>query len=337
MHEVWCQPEQSRGGGAALPMRAPEAIRGPLHVQPMPFQSLHPESNGGPQERPAPGPSGQGPGPNLLWDPETHQGGGNLQAAASTAQTWGREQGGREAKGGQRVGSHSWAPHKERHSVQRGKRRSQEPLSKCFSLGKQPSPKQRKQDPAVPPENVDGEMVRTYLQRLCNGDPQKLAALAGVDHEATSDDLQEPAEMSLTDAIIEAAEQPGSGIDPDTDPLLMEKAAAVPVDVSTLEEVATEDNLAAEEPSMPIKLPKVPRLAAPYRYAAVQQCLRPLPSPVWSLSLRQIGPEGKPSTQDHKLILKLHTQLVAMTRELHRVHKLQQEQLTLQGQQLELQ
>ena len=54
----------------------------------------------------------------------------------------------------------------------------------------------------MPPENADGEMVRTYLQRLCNGDPQKLAALAGVDHEVTADDLQEPAEMSLTDAII---------------------------------------------------------------------------------------------------------------------------------------
>ena len=62
------------------------------------------------------------------------------------------------------------------------------------------------QDPDVPPENAGGEMVRTYLQRLCNEDPQKLATLAGMDLEATTDDLQEPAEMSLTDAIIEGAE-----------------------------------------------------------------------------------------------------------------------------------
>ena len=99
-----------------------------------------------------------------------------------------------------------------RSSGQRGKRRSQEPLSKCFSPVRQPLSKKRKQDPAVPLENADGEMVRTYLQRLCNGDPQKLAALAGMDHEAAADDLQEPAEMSLTDAIIEGAEQPGPGI-----------------------------------------------------------------------------------------------------------------------------
>ena len=51
----------------------------------------------------------------------------------------------------------------------------------------------------------------------------------------------------------------------------------VPVDVSTLEEVTTEDNPAVEESRMPIKLPKVPRLVAPYKYAAAWQCLRPLP------------------------------------------------------------
>ena len=111
----------------------------------------------------------------------------------------------------------------------------------------------------------------------------------------------------------------------------------MPVDVSTLEKVATEDNPAIEEPRMPIKPPKVPRPAAPFKHAAAQWCLRPLPSPVGGLSLRQTGPVGKPSTQDCDLILKLHTQLGAMTRELCRVHKLQQEQLTLQGQQLELQ
>ena len=37
------------------------------------------------------------------------------------------------------------------------------------------------------------------------------------------------------------------------------------------------------------------------------------------------------------MVLKLHTQLGAMTRELHKVCKLQQEQLALQEQQLELQ
>ena len=141
-------------------------------------------------------------------------------------------------------------------------------------------PKRRKQNPAVPLENADGGMVRTYLQKLCDGDPQKLAALAGMNHEATTDDLQEPVEMSLMDAIIEGAEQPGPRTNQDANPLRMKEAAAVPVDVSTLEEVATEDNPAIEEPRMPVKLPKVPRPVAPYKYAAARQCLRPLPSPV---------------------------------------------------------
>ena len=43
-------------------------------VQPVPIQGLHLASDGGPQERQAPGPSGCEPGPNLLWNPETHQG-----------------------------------------------------------------------------------------------------------------------------------------------------------------------------------------------------------------------------------------------------------------------
>ena len=124
----------------------------------------------------------------------------------------------------------------------------------------------------MPLENADGEMMRMYLQRLCNGDPQKLAALAGMNHEATTDDLQEPAEMSLTDASIEGAEQPGPGTDQDADPLPVKEAAVVPVDVSTPEEVATGGTPAVEEPQMAVKPPKVPRLVAPYKYAAAQQC-----------------------------------------------------------------
>ena len=202
---------------------------------------------------------------------------------------------------------------------------------------REPLPKRRKQNPAVPLENADGEIVRTYLQKLCDGDPQKLADLAGMNHEATTDDLQEPAEMSLTDVIIEGAEQPGPKTDQDANPLPMKEAAAVPVDVSTLEEVATEDNPDIGEPRIPVKLPKVPRPLAPYKYAAAWWCLRPLPSPVQGLSLRQTGPAGKTSIWDSELILKLHTQLGAMTRELCRFCKLQQEQLALQEQQLELQ
>ena len=215
--------------------------------------------------------------------------------------------------------------------------------TQVLQLVREPSPKRRKQNPAVPLENVDGEMVRTYLQRLCNGDPQKLAALAGMNHEATTDDLQEPAEMSLMDAIIKGTEQPRAGTDQDADPLPVKEAAVVPVDVSIPEEVAPEGNPAVEEPWMPVKLPKVPRPVAPYKYAAAWWCHRLLPSPVQSLrifargSLRQTGLAGKTSIWDHELTLKLHTQLVAMTGELCRVCKLQQEQLALQEQQLELQ
>ena len=129
-------------------------------------------------------------------------------------------------------------------------------------------PKRRKQNQAVPPENADGEMVRTYLQKLCDGDPQKLVALAGMNLEVTTDDLQEPAEMSLMDTIIEGAEQPGPKTDQDANPVPMKEASAEPVDVSIPEEVATKDNPAVEEPRMPVKLPKVPRLVAPYKYAA---------------------------------------------------------------------
>ena len=64
----------------------------------------------------------------------------------------------------------------------------------------------------------------------------------------------------------------------------VKEAAVVPMDVSTPEEVAPESNPAAEEPQTPVKPPKVPRLVAPYRYAAAQQCHRPLPLPLCSLS-----------------------------------------------------
>ena len=166
-----------------------------------------------------------------------------------------------------KAGSYSWASQEERYSEYRGKRRSRKPLPMCPSLVREPLPKRRKQNPVVPP---DGEMVRTYLQKLCDGDPQKLAALAGMNHEATMDDLQEPVEMSLTDAIIEGAEQPGPKTDWDANPVPMKEAAAVPVNVSTLEEVATEDNPASEEPRMPVKPPKVLRPVAPYKYAAAK-------------------------------------------------------------------
>ena len=234
-----------------------------------------------------------------------------------------------EGKGARRAGSQSQAPQEEGCSECRGKRWSQKPLPKCSSPVREPSSKRRKQNPAVPLENVDGEMVRTYLQKLCNGDPKKLAALADMNHEATTDDLQEPAEMSLTDAIIEGAEQPRPRTDQDAKPLPMKEVAAVPVDISIPEEVAIEDDPVTEDPRMWVKLPKVLRPVAPYKYAAAQQCLRPLPSPMPGLSLRQTWIAGKASTHDHELILKLHTQLGAMTRELYRVHKHQQEQLTL--------
>ena len=49
-------------------------------------------------------------------------------------------------KQGRRAGSHSQASYEERCSEHRGKRRSQEPLPKCFSLVRQPLPKRRKQN-----------------------------------------------------------------------------------------------------------------------------------------------------------------------------------------------
>ena len=149
--------------------------------------------------------------------------------------------------------------------------------------------------------------------------------------------------MSLTDAIIEGAEQPAPGAAQVADLLPVKEAAVVPVDVSTPEEVVPESNPAAEEPQTPLNPSKVPRQVAPYRYAGTLQCHRPLPSPLCSINTlaregwRHIRTAGKASTQGHELTTEFHTKLGVMTTELCKVHKLQQKQLALQKQQLELQ
>ena len=81
----------------------------------------------------------------------------------------------------------------------------------------------------MPPKGKDEEVVRTYLQKLCDGDPQKLAALAGMNQETVPDDLQEPAEMSLANAIIEGPEQLGPGTAHGDNPVPVEAAAVAPV------------------------------------------------------------------------------------------------------------
>ena len=182
---------------------------------------------------------------------------------------------------------------------------------------KEPSPKRRKQDPAVPPENADEEVVRTYLPKLCDGEPQKLAALAGMNQDTAADDLQETAEMSLTDAIIEGAEQHRPETAQNADPLLVKEAAVGPVDIRTPEEVAPESNPAAEEPQTPVKLPKMPRPVAPYRYAPARQCHRLLPLPLCRLStfakesLGHTRMAGRTSTWNCELTTNFHTQLVS--------------------------
>ena len=70
----------------------------------------------------------------------------------------------------------------------------------------EPSPKRRKESLAVKSDDADEQVVRTYLQKLCDGEPQKLAALAGMEQKTVTDDLQEPAEMYLANAIIKGAE-----------------------------------------------------------------------------------------------------------------------------------
>ena len=84
----------------------------------------------------------------------------------------------------------------------------------------------------MPPEGANEEMVMTYLQKLSDGYPQKFAALAGMNQQTVVDDLQEPAEMSLANAIIEGAEQPGPETVQSVDPALVEEAAGAPVAAS---------------------------------------------------------------------------------------------------------
>ena len=77
----------------------------------------------------------------------------------------------------------------------------------------------------MPPDGADEEVVMIYLQKLCDADPQKLAALAGINQETVAGDLQEPAEMSLANAIMESAEQPGPETGQGANPPLVEEAA----------------------------------------------------------------------------------------------------------------
>ena len=194
----------------------------------------------------------------------------------------------------------------------------------------------------MPPKGADEEVVRTYPLTLCDGDPQKLAALAGMKQETVPDDLQEPAEMSLVNAIIEGAEQQGPGTAHGDNPVPVGAAAVAAVAVSTPEKVAPEANPAAEEPQTPVNPPKVPRPVAPYRFPANLQHCRPLTLQLHSISTfarespRHAMTAGKASTQGCKMAKELHTQLGVMTAELHKVCKLQQKQLDLQEQQLEL-
>ena len=177
----------------------------------------------------------------------------------------------------------------------------------------------------MPPKGAGKEVVRTYLQKLCDGDPQKLTALAGMNKETLPDDLQESAEMSLANAIIEGAEQAGPGTAHSDNPVPVEEAAVAPVAVSTPEKVAPEVNPAAEEPQTPVNPPKVPRPVAPYRFPATVWHCRLLSSQLCSIStfaresLRHGMTAGKASNQGHEMAKELHTQLCVMTAELCKV------------------
>ena len=183
---------------------------------------------------------------------------------------------------------------------------------------------------AVPPDGADEEVMRTYLQKLCDGDPQKLATVADMDQEAVTDDLWESTEMSLANAIIEGAEQPGPETAQGNNPAPVEEAAAAPVAVSSPEKATPEATPAAEEIQTPVNPPNVPRSVASYRFPAIMQHHRPLSSQLYSIctfvrkSLRHAMTAGKASTQGHEMAKELHIQLGVMTAELCKVCKLQQ-------------
>ena len=61
---------------------------------------------------------------------------------------------------------HSRPSHGEKCSRHRDKSRSREHLPRCTGPLQEPSPKRRKESPAVPPKGADEEVVRTYLQKL---------------------------------------------------------------------------------------------------------------------------------------------------------------------------
>ena len=197
------------------------------------------------------------------------------------------------SKGSRRSRNHGRPSHWEKCSRHRDRSRSREHLPKCSGSVREPSPKRRKESLAVPPKGADEEVVRTFLQMLCDGDPQKLAALANMNQETVPDGLQEPAEMSLANAIIKGAEQPGPGAAHGDYPVPVEAAAVAPVAVSTPEKVAPEANPVAEEPQTPVNPPKVPRPVAPYRFPATLQDWRPLSSQLHSISNLC---QGKPET-----------------------------------------
>ena len=123
--------------------------------------------------------------------------------------------------------------------------------------------------------------------------------------------------MSLANAIIEGAEQPGPGTTHSDNPVPVEAAAVVPVAVSTPEKVAPEANPTAEMSQTPVNPPKVPRPVALYRFPVTLQDHRPLSSQFCSISnfaresLRHAMTAGKASTQGHKMAKELHTQLVS--------------------------
>ena len=179
------------------------------------------------------------------------------------------------SKESRRSRKHGRPSHGERCSGHRDRTRSRDHLSKGSGPMKEPSPKRRKQSAAVPPKGADEEVVRTYLQRLCDGDPQKLTTLVGMNQETVPDDLQEPAEMSLANAIIEGAEHPGIWTVHGDNLVPVEAAAVVPVAVSTPVKVAPEAYPTAEAPQTPENPYKVPRPVA---------LCRPLSSQLHSIS-----------------------------------------------------